>query len=89
MTANIEKALEIVRSFTEAEFHSFISFMRQFQGVSTKHLNNYLVWYAWMQMNKELSEESLERNILNSSKSHNFRLYTSEISKKPVMPLAA
>ena len=71
-------------------FHSRLkSFMRPFQGVSTKHLNNYLVWYAWMQMNKELSEESLERNILNSSTSHNFRLYTSEISKKPVLPMAA
>jgi hypothetical protein len=42
-----------------------------------------------MQMNRELSEESLERNILNSSTSHNFRLYTSEISKKPVLPMAA
>ena len=71
-------------------FHSRLkSFMRPFQGVSTKHLNNYLVWYAWMQMNRELSEESLERNILNSSTSHNFRLYTSEISKKPVLPMAA
>ena len=71
-------------------FHSRLkSFMRPFQGVSTKHLNNYLVWYAWMQMNRELSEESLERNILNSSTSHNFRLLTSEISKKPVLPMAA
>ena len=71
-------------------FHSRLkSFMRPFQGVSTKHLNNYLVWYAWMQMNRELSEESLERNILNSSTSHNFRLYTSEISRKPVVPLVA
>ena len=71
-------------------FHSRLkSFMRPFQGVSTKHLNNYLVWYAWMQMNKELSEESFERNVLNSSTSYNFRLYTSEISKKPVLPLAA
>ena len=71
-------------------FHSHLkAFMRPFQGVSTKHLNNYLVWYAWMQMNRELSEESLERNILNSSMSHNFRLLTSEISQKPVLPLAA
>jgi transposase-like protein len=71
-------------------FHSRLkSFMRPFQGVSTKHLNNYLVWYAWMQMNRELSEKSLERNILNSSTSHNFRLLTSEISKKPVLPMAA
>ena len=71
-------------------FHSHLkAFMRPFQGVSTKHLNNYLVWYAWMQMNRELSEESLERNILNSSMSHNFRLLTSEISHKPALPLAA
>lgn len=71
-------------------FHSRLkAFMRPFQGVSTKHLNNYLVWYAWTQMNKELSEESLERNILNFSTSHNFRLLTSEISKKPALPLAA
>jgi len=71
-------------------FHSHLkAFMRPFQGVSTKHLNNYLVWYAWMSMNRELSEESLERNILNSSTSHNFRLLTSEISKKPALPLAA
>ena len=33
-------------------------------------------------MNKVLNEESLERNILNSSTGYNFRLYTSEISKK-------
>lgn len=71
-------------------FHSHLkAFIRPFQGVSTKHLNNYLVWYAWMQMNRELSEESLERNILNSSTSHNFRLLTSEISQKPALPLAA
>ena len=133
MSEKVERALEIVRSFTEAEFHSFmemlyisessqsnVSFndligknrfkngivcphcnshsavrndkrngLQNYKGVSTKHLNNYLVWYAWMQMNRELSEESLERNILNSSTSHNFRLLTSEISKKPVLPLAA
>ena len=71
-------------------FHSHLkAFMEGFKGVSTKHLNNYLVWYAWMQMNRELSEESLERNILNSSMSHNFRLLTSEISQKPALPLAA
>ena len=71
-------------------FHSHLkAFMRPFQGVSTKHLNNYLVWYAWMKMNKELSEESLERNILNSSMSHNFRLLASEISQQPALPLAA
>ena len=51
-------------------------------------VNNCIVWYAWMQMNRELSEESLERNILNSSMSHNFRLLASEISQKSALPMA-
>lgn len=35
-------------------YHSGLKkFMRTFNGVSTKYLNNYLVWYSWIRGNKD------------------------------------
>ena len=38
-------------------FHSnFKSFLQKFRGVSTKHLNSYLMWFKWIELFKDEKE---------------------------------
>ena len=50
--------------------------MERFQGVGTYYLDNYLYWYRWLELHKNVAFESRVEQMLISAcqKSNNFRV---------------
>jgi transposase-like protein len=70
-------------------YHSQLKqFMRSFKGVSSKYLNNYLIWHNFVNYAKETTEE--KRNILLAFVLSTFKTdKCRDIAKRPAMPLLA
>lgn len=43
------------------------TWMRRFNGVSTKHLANYLAWYSWLAMNRDARYNALPRRMMSDT----------------------
>ncbi|MRX72205.1 IS1595 family transposase [Bacillus lacus] len=54
-------------------FHSRLkTWIRRFQGVATKYLDNYLYWFRWLEIDKHLSfEKQVEQMLISSCQKSN------------------
>ena len=70
-------------------YHSELKrFIDRFKGVSTKHLNNYLIWHNFV--NYATKSEVDKRSILlKFVVSQAMVIHAADVSKKPTMPFAA
>ncbi len=62
-------------------------FMSTFNGVSTKHLNNYIIWHNFVNYAPE-SEVDKRSILLRFALTQNITIHSSDISKKPPLPFA-
>lgn len=70
-------------------YHSELKgFLRPFKGVSTKYLNNYLVWNNLIKMNKQSLQDKVQF-VLKSSISIVTQVKSKELSNRPAIPLVA
>lgn len=70
-------------------YHSGLKrFMMKFKGVSTKHLNNYLIWHNFVNYAPE-SEVDKRNILLKFVMSQAMIIHVTDISKKPAMPFTA
>lgn len=71
-------------------FHSRLKgFMRGFNGISTKHLNNYLAWFIWIWTHRDIKDVRFVNNSLIESLSNDFVCTIRDIRKKPELPWVA
>ena len=71
-------------------FHSGLKrFLRPFNGVSTKHLKNYLDWYIWLNQTAKMLFDARSDNMLDSAIQHPFVITDVEIHQKEALPVAA
>lgn len=70
-------------------YHSKLKgFIYKFNGVSSKYLNNYLIWHNFVNYSKEEYQE--KRRILMSFALTTYRTEcVRDLSKRPVLPLLA
>lgn len=54
-------------------FHSRLkTWLRRFQGVATKYLDNYLYWFRWLEIDKHLSfEKQVEQMLVSACRKSN------------------
>ncbi len=70
-------------------YHSGLKqFMMKFKGVSTKHLNNYLIWHNFVNYAPE-SEVDKRSILLKFVLTQAMVIHAADISRKPAMPFAA
>ena len=70
-------------------YHSELKrFMDRFKGVSTKHLNNYLIWHNFVNYAPE-SEVDKRVILLKFALTQNMVIHVRDISKKPALPFVA
>ena len=62
--------------------------MERFKGVSSKHLNNYLIWHNFVNYAPE-SETEKRAILLKFALTQNLTVHAKDISKKPALPFAA
>ena len=71
-------------------FHSGLKrFLRPFNGVSTKHLGNYLNWYIWLNQTAKMMFDARSDNMLDNAIQHPFTITDVEIHQKNALPVAA
>ena len=71
-------------------FHSGLKrFLRPFNGVSTKHLGNYLNWYIWLNQTAKMMFDARSNNMLDNAIQHPFKITDVEIHQKEALPVAA
>lgn len=71
-------------------FHSTLKrFMRGFNGVSTKHLPNYLNWHIWLVKTAEMVRNVRVSDMLGQAMEHPFEITDKQIHQKEALPLAA
>lgn len=64
-------------------FHSnFKSFLQKFRGVSTKHLNSYLMWFKWIELFKDEKELLKIQKVYVQSQASYSSLSTYKISSR-------
>ena len=69
-------------------YHSELKrFIDRFKGVSTKHLNNYLIWHNFVNYAPE-SEVDKRSILLKFVMTQAMLIHTADISRKPAMPFA-
>ncbi len=70
-------------------YHSGLKrFMMKFKGVSTKHLNNYLIWHNFVNYAPE-SEVDKRNILLKFVMTQAMIIHVADIPKKPAMPFVA
>ncbi len=70
-------------------YHSRLkSFFRTFDGVSTKHLDNYLIWHNFVNYAPE-SDVDKRSILLRFVLTQNLIIHAKDISKKPALPFVA
>ncbi len=70
-------------------FHSGLKrFLRLFNGVSTKHLGNYLNWYIWLNQTAKMMFDARSDNMLDNAIQHPFVITDVEIHQKEALPAA-
>lgn len=71
-------------------FHSTLKrFMSVFNGVSTKHLSNYLNWHIWLVKTAETVRNIRVRDMLGQAMEHPFEITDKQIHEKEPLPLIA
>ena len=71
-------------------FHSRLkAFMQRFNGISTKHLNNYLAWFIWIWTHRDIKDVRFVNNSLIESLSNEFVCTIRDIRNKPELPWVA
>ena len=70
-------------------YHSELKrFMERFKGVSSKHLNNYLIWHNFVNYAPE-SETEKRAILLKFALTQNLTVHAKDISRKPALPFIA
>ncbi len=70
-------------------YHSRLkTFFRRFDGVSSKHLDNYLIWHNFVNYVPE-SDVDKHTILLRFVLTQNLVIHTEDVSKKPALPFAA
>ena len=70
-------------------YHSGLKlFLAPFKGVSTKHLNNYLIWHNFINYAPE-SEIDKRTILLRFAVTQNMTFHVEDIARKPVLPFTA
>ena len=70
-------------------YHGMLKkFMRGFNGVSTKYLNNYLIWHNFINYAKETTAEK-QRILLSYAFTRNTSEVCRQISNRNALPMAA
>lgn len=50
------------------------TWIRRFQGVATKYLDNYLYWFRWLEIDMRLSfEKQVEQMLISACQKSNYR----------------
>ena len=62
------------------------SFVGNFKNVSTKHLNNYVVWLGWNVENKGMTVRATAESILRSAGAAFYHTKGEDIRFKPALP---
>lgn len=71
-------------------FHSSIKkFTLNFNGVSTKHLPNYLNWRIWLTKTVEMIQSKRSADMLDESANHRYSITKEQIHAKNPIPVAA
>ena len=71
-------------------FHSGLKrFLRPFNGVSTKHLSNYLNWHIWLLQTAYLMFDTRSVNMLDKAVQHQFTITQEKIHRKVALPVVA
>ena len=71
-------------------FHSTLKrFLRPFNGVSTKHLPNYLNGHIWLTKTAEMARTARVTDMFTQAVRHPFVITNKQIHKKPPLPIAA
>lgn len=71
-------------------FHSTLKrFMRGFNGVSTKHLSNYLNWHIWLVKSAEMVRKTRMEDMIRQAMEHPFEMTDKQIHDKEPLPLVA
>ena len=71
-------------------FHSTLKrFMRGFNGVSTKHLSNYLNWHIWLVKSAEMVRKARVEDMIRQAMEHPFEMTDKQIHDKVALPLVA
>ena len=69
-------------------FHSTLKrFMKRFNGVSTKHLPNYLNWHIWLKNTLETVKNATTENMFLEVVQHPFTITDKQIHLKKALPL--
>lgn len=61
-------------------------FVTNFKNVSTKHLNNYVVWLGWNIENKGMNVQDTAEKLLQTASTGYYNIKCADICKKPAYP---
>jgi transposase-like protein len=61
-------------------------FVANFKNVSTKHLNNYVVWLGWIIENKGMNVQATAEKLLQTATMEYYSIKCAHICKKPAYP---
>ena len=71
-------------------FHSGLKrFIKTFNGVSTKHLPNYLNWHIWLQKTVSMMFDARTDDMLNTAVQHPFIITQEKIHRKEALPIVS
>ena len=80
----------IYHTQTINSYHSRLKkFLKQFNGVSTKYLGNYLTLFSWLENHKELRLEARKTATMDDLMRKVCDVRLIDISNRPVLPMAA
>ena len=63
-------------------------FVTNFKNVSTKHLDNYIVWLGWTMENKGMNVQGSAEKLLQTAFSQYYHIKCAQICKKPAYPFS-
>ena len=63
-------------------------FVTNFKNVSTKHLDNYIVWLGWTMENKGMNVQGSAEKLLQTAFSQYYHIKCAQIYKKPAYPFS-
>ena len=70
-------------------YHSHLkTFMKEFRGVSTKYLNNYVIWYDFVKYQRGSYDDKRDR-LMSKALSTIFTERNIDINRRPTLPLLA
>ena len=84
----MEKIADNMLILAQGQYYSLKLFMAPFKGVSTKHLNNYLIWHNFVNYAPE-SDIDKRSILLKFVVTQCLEIHTADVSAKPILPFTA